>query len=73
MTERHRTLPGAWEDTDVACVVGTLHQVGPLGFRDLHHEPNLVDWSEQRLEHAVVSAWSRNLISIDSHDLFLAL
>lgn len=68
-----RTLPGPWEETDVARVVRALHQSGPLQLSDLSREPDLLGWPAQRIEHAVVSAWSRNLISFDSRDLLVAL
>jgi len=73
MTEAHRTLPGPWEDTDVARIVRALHRSGPLPLQDLTREPELVSWSAQRIEHAVVSAWSRNLIFIDRRDHLIAL
>jgi hypothetical protein len=73
MTEAHRALPERWEDTDVARIVRTLHRSGPLPLQDLTHEPELVSWSAQRIEHAIVSAWSRNLIFIDRRDLLVAL
>jgi hypothetical protein len=72
MTEA-RTLPGPWDDTDVARVLRALHRAGPLPLRDLSHEPDLLDWPAQRIEHAVVSAWARNLISFDNRDLVVAL
>jgi hypothetical protein len=73
MTEAHRTLPGPWEDADVARIIRALRRSGPLLLRDLTREPELVGWPAQRIEHAVVSAWSRNLIFIDQRDLLVAL
>jgi hypothetical protein len=64
---------GHWEETDMAHVVGVLHRSGPLSFRDLRLLPEIGGWSRQRVEHAVVSAWSANLIFIDTHDLLVAL
>jgi hypothetical protein len=61
------------EDTDVAEVVGVLHRAGPLRMRDLACQPEVADWSAQRLEHAVVSAWSTTLIFVDQRDLLVAI
>jgi hypothetical protein len=40
---------------------------------ELVRDPEFTDWPAQRLEHAVVSAWSLNLIFIDTRDLLVAL
>jgi hypothetical protein len=73
MTEAHRSNPDAREEIDLACVVGMLRRSGPLGLEDLRDEPELADWPVQRLEQAVVTAWSRNLIFVDQRDLLVAL
>jgi hypothetical protein len=73
MTELQRSLFDPSEEADVARIVHTLHRVGPLPLRDLHREPELVCWTSQRVERAVVSAWSRNLIFIDARDLLVAI
>lgn len=73
MTEAQGTLLGPWEDTDVARVVRVLHQSGPLPLRDLTREPDLANWPAHRIEHAIVSAWSRKLIFIDNRDLLVAI
>jgi hypothetical protein len=54
-------------------VVGTLRRSGPLGLDELCDEPELVDWPVRRVEQAVVTAWSHNLIFIDPRDLLVAL
>ena len=73
MTQAHGPLPGPWEDTDGARVVHALRRSGPLPMRDLNLEPEFVGWSAQRLEHAVIAAWSRNLIYVDQRDLLVAI
>ena len=73
MTEAHRSLAEVRGETDLACIVGTLRRSGPLRLVELHDEPALADWPNQRLEQAVVTAWSQNLISIDQRDLLIAL
>jgi hypothetical protein len=40
---------------------------------ELVRDPEFTDWPAQRVEHAVVSAWSLNLIFIDTRDLIVAL
>jgi hypothetical protein len=39
----------------------------------LRHAQDLAGWTRQRVEHAVVTAWSRNLIFVDTRDLLVAL
>jgi hypothetical protein len=73
MSEAHRTLPGPWEEGDVARIVNALRRSGPLPIRDLPREPEFAGWAIQRIEHAVISAWSRNLIFIDQGDQLVAL
>jgi hypothetical protein len=58
---------------DVARVVRVLHLAGPLPLRELADEPELADWSPERIEHAVVAAWSAALIFVDTRDLLVAL
>lgn len=64
---------GPWDDADVTQVVRALHRSGPLPLAELNHTTDLDGWSRQRVEHAVVSAWSRNLIFVDAQDLLVAL
>jgi hypothetical protein len=64
---------GAWAETDVARVVSVLRRSGPQDLRALVDDPALAPWPPQRVEDAVVSAWSRNLISVDPGDLLVAL
>jgi hypothetical protein len=73
MTDAHRDLPARWEESDVACVVRTLHHSGPRLLRELLDDPDLDGWPVQRLEDAVISAWSLNLIFVDTSDLLVAL
>jgi hypothetical protein len=70
--QRHpRAATGGTED--VACVVRVLHHAGPIPLRELADDPELADWSRDRIEHAVVSAWSSALIFVDTRDLLVAL
>lgn len=64
---------GLQPERDAAQVARTLRRVGPLPLADLGHEPDLVGWSARRIENAVVSAWSRNLIFIDPRDQLVAI
>lgn len=57
----------------MAQVLLALRRSGPRPLAELLDDPDLEGWSARRLEDAVVSAWSRNLISIDSSDLLVAL
>jgi hypothetical protein len=57
----------------VALVVRALHQSGPLQLDELADEPDLSGWPAHRIEHAIVAAWARNLISFDPRDLLVAL
>lgn len=68
MTESPRGLPHQWEENDVSQVVLALHRSGPLRLQDLPGEPGLAHWTAARLEEAVVAAWSRDLIFVDSRD-----
>jgi hypothetical protein len=73
----HRDLPDMDAPTpsgaDAVQVVRTLRRSGPLRLVDLGSEPELLDWSTSRVERAVVSAWSRNLIFVDTSDLLVAI
>jgi hypothetical protein len=69
---QRKVHPGR-EAEDVARVVRVLHRSGPLPLGSLADEPELADWPSERVEHALVSAWSRALIFIDSGDLLVAL
>jgi len=73
MAEALRSIPLPREETDFARVVGTLRRSGPLALDELCGEPELVDWPAQRVERAVVTAWSHNLIFIDPRDLLVAI
>ena len=64
---------GPWEESDADRVVRVLHRSGPLPLRDLGQTPDLADWPNQRIQHAVVTAWSRNLIFVDTSDQLVAL
>jgi hypothetical protein len=73
MTEAPRSIPLPRDENDLARVVGTLRRSGPLGLDELCDEPELVDGPVRRVEQAVVTAWSHNLIFIDPRDLLVAL
>jgi len=73
MTEARRELPGPWHEPDVAVVLAALRGSGPRGVRDLQHDDAFATWPRRRLEDAVVSAWSRNLISVDPLDQLFVL
>ena len=74
MAQAHRISRATGADVeDVARVVRVLHRVGPLPLRELADDPALADWPHERIEHAVVAAWSRALIFVDTRDLLVAL
>ena len=74
MTEAQQNVRvGPWDDADVRQVVGVLHRTGPLPMSELNRTPDLAGWTRLRVEHAVVTAWSRNLIFVDTRDLLVAL
>ena len=73
MNQAHRSIPRASEETDLDRVIGTLRRSGPLGIEELRDEPEFADWPAQRVEQAVVTAWSHNLIFVDQRDLLVAL
>ena len=73
MAEAQAILHGRHEQADVARVVRVLRLAGPLTLASLACHPDLAGWSRDRLEHAVVTAWSSAVIFIDSHDLLVAI
>ena len=74
MTETQQNVRvGPWDDADVTQVVRVLHRTGPLPMSELNQTRDLACWTRQRVEHAVVTAWSRNLIFVDTRDLLVAL
>jgi hypothetical protein len=73
MTEVLHGIPRPREESDLARVVGTLRRSGPLGLDELCDQPDFVDWPARRVEQAVITAWSDNLIFIDPRDLLVAL
>ena len=60
-------------DRDAADLTRALRRGGPLHLDELRQQPDLDDWSVARLEGAVVSAWSHNLIFIDARDYLVAI
>ncbi|MBW8749950.1 MAG: hypothetical protein JF565_00800 [Propionibacteriales bacterium] len=73
MAMAQRKLHSGSEAEDVARVLRVLHRSGPLPLGELADEPELADWPSERVEHALVSAWSHALIFIDTRDLLVAL
>jgi hypothetical protein len=73
MSQAQRDLSRAWAEADVAHVLRVLRRSGPRLLSDLLDDEDLAGWSSRRLQEAVVSAWSRNLISITAGDLLVAL
>lgn len=78
MTNAHPEVPGlsvqaSRPESDATRVARTLRRCGPLRLVDLCHEPELLGWPESRIEWAVVVAWSRSLIYIDTRDLLVAI
>jgi len=71
--EAQRNHQTTWVDTDVTRVVRVLHHAGPLPLRDLAEDPELETWPSERIEHAIVTAWSQGLIYVDTRDQFVAL
>ena len=72
MSQAQRDLSRAWAEADVAHVLRVLRRA-PRPMSELLEDEDLAGWSSRRLEEAVVSAWSRNLISINPSDLLVAL
>lgn len=54
-------------------MLGVLRRTGPRLLTELMDDHEFDGWPSQRLEGAVVSAWSRNVISITAGDLIVAL
>ena len=54
-------------------MLGVLRRSGPRLLTELMDDEAFDGWSSHRLEGAVVSAWSRNVISITAGDLIVAL
>jgi hypothetical protein len=74
MTETQQNVRvGPWDDADVTLVLRVLHRSGPLPMSELSQSQDLAGWTRRRVEHAVVTAWSRNLIFVDARDLLVAL
>jgi hypothetical protein len=74
MTDPQERPPeGSSLESDVVDMVRALHRAGPLSMHDLARVPDLDTWPGTRLEHAVVVAWSRNLIFVDPRDQLVAL
>lgn len=59
--------------TDATTVVALLDQHGPRSIKALRDHPALAGWSRDRVERAVVEAWSSNQVSIDAEDHLIAL
>jgi hypothetical protein len=73
MVEAQRHPQEAWGETDVTHIVRLLHHGGPLPLGELADDPTVAEWPAERVEQAIVSAWSRGLIFIDTRDLIVAL
>jgi len=73
MVDAQHSVSGPSEQADAARVLRALRRSGPQPLKELARDPDLADWPPERVEHAVVTAWSRNLISIDPRDLLVAL
>jgi hypothetical protein len=73
MAIAQRNLHTAGHVEDAAQVVHVLHHVGPVPLQELADEPELAGWPPERVEQAIVSAWSHALIFIDNRDLLIAL
>jgi hypothetical protein len=77
MSGAQRSLPwsGDWsgDDVDVARLMHVLEKLGPLPMGDLAAELDHAGWPAARVEHAIVSAWSRALIFIDRGDRLVAI
>jgi hypothetical protein len=73
MPEAQPYLPRPRDENDVACVVRVLRLTGPLTLTGLGRHPDLSGWPRDRLESAVVSAWSRAQIFVDNRDQLIAI
>jgi hypothetical protein len=60
-------------DSDARQVARSLRRTGPLQMEDLRAQPELRGWSSDRVEKAVVAAWSADRITIDAGDRLVAL
>ena len=59
--------------TDRDVVVDILRRTGPRSLRSLRSEGHLSRWPAERVEGAVVQAWSDDRLSIDVEDPLIAL
>jgi len=73
MAEAQPILLGRREQADAARVVRLLRLAGPLTLTGLARHPDLSGWPRDRLENAVVSAWSGAQIFVDARDLLIAI
>jgi hypothetical protein len=60
-------------EEDAGRVIDVLHRVGRCPLRSLLGQPELVGWTPDRLERAVVKAWNGGLVFIDRNDDLVAL
>lgn len=70
--EDHAVAP-VGPGSDAVLVARTLRSTGPLHLDELRAEPEVRDWSAARLEDAVASAWSHDLVSVNARDQLVAL
>lgn len=68
----HGVAPSA-PDRDAQQVARSLRRTGPLRMEELRVQPELRGWSTDRVERAVVAAWSADRITIDAGDRLVAL
>ena len=73
MSIAQRKLPTVGHAEDAAHVARVLHRVGPVPLQELADEPALAGWPPERVEQAIVAAWSNALVFIDSTDHLVAL
>jgi hypothetical protein len=59
--------------TDADLVVYVLDRCGPRSLGELGDHPALTGWSRERLEEAVVQAWTGNQLNFDFEDHLVAL
>ena len=64
-------FPTGAGDADV--LVTVLRRVGRCSVRELLMQPELTGWTSDRLQEAVVSAWSGGSVFIDRNDDLVAL
>ena len=60
-------------DTDRDLVVEVLRGGGPRSLSHLRELPAFAGWPSERVELAVVQAWSDSLLSVDADDQLIAL